>query len=180
MFLQVSVCQNGGSPSRGGLCPAEGLNRRGFCLGGLCPGVSVRGDLHLGEVSVQGFLSGGSLSWGLCTGGFSVQEVSVQGGLCQRDPLYGYLRPVLILLGCILFAMYLQSELYGIPDRADENLMDSLFQLYNKQVRPKGSKGEAATVNIAFSLLAINSLVSYILPICFVTWEKKVLSPFCA
>ena len=60
--------------------------------------------------------------------------------------------------------MDLHSELYGIPDRADENLLDSLFQLYNKQVRPKGNKGEPATVNIAFSLLAINSLVSYILP----------------
>ena len=67
--------------------------------------------------------------------------------------------------------MDLQPELYRIPDRADEDLVDSLLQRYHKQVRPKGSQGEPATVNIALSLLAINSLVSYIC--LFVIYHEK-------
>ena len=46
----------------------------------------------VGAVSVQGRLRPG----GFCRG------VSVQGDLCQRDPLYGNVRVVRILLECIL------------------------------------------------------------------------------
>ena len=64
--------------------------------GGLCPG----GSLSRRGFSVRGYLSGG----GVC----------VQVGLCQGDPPppYGYVRPVCILMECILvkIVQFLQSE----------------------------------------------------------------------
>ena len=50
-----------------------------------------------------------------------------------------------------------------ILDKTEENLLESMLVEYHRLVRPKGSHGEPATVSVAFSLLAINSLVSHIL-----------------
>ena len=50
-----------------------------------------------------------------------------------------------------------------ILDKTEEDLLESILQEYHRLVRPKGSHGEPATVSVAFSLMAINSLVSYIL-----------------
>ena len=59
------------------VCPQVGLSGRGVCLGGLCPG---------GRVSVQ-------------------VVGSLQGVLCQGDPLFYKERWVCILLECILVFM---------------------------------------------------------------------------
>ena len=112
----------------GGLCPG------GLCLGVSVQGVSVWGSLSRGSlsgglcpgglclgVSVQGVSVWGSLSGGLCPGALCPGRFSVQGGLWpgfpDRDPRYGYVRPIRILLECISvklndFAGY--SKLYYI------------------------------------------------------------------
>ena len=59
MFLQVSVCPQGGSVSTGGLCPDGSLFRgslsKGFSVQeGLCPGESLsREGLCPGKPSIQ-------------------------------------------------------------------------------------------------------------------------------
>ena len=67
--------------------------------------------------------------------------------------------------------------MYNILDKTEENLLESLLEEYHRLVRPKGSQGEPAAVSVIFSLSAINSLVSYILSICFVIWvvSKSVI-----
>ena len=86
MFLHLSVILFTGG---GGICV-----QRGFCRGGLCPGMT--------GVSVQGISGGG----GLCPGtrGIFQSRVSVQGGLCQRPPPppYGKEWAARILLECSL------------------------------------------------------------------------------
>ena len=89
--VHKGVSVQGGFLSRGSLSRGGSLSTGGLCLGGgVVQGVSVQGVSLQRGVSVQGFL---------CPeGGW----VSVRGGLCQRDPLYGKERAVRILLECIL------------------------------------------------------------------------------
>ena len=82
MFSQVSVCQHGGSPSRGGLCPAGGGG--GSHSEGLLPGSLCQGRSPSGEVSVQGFLSRGVSVWG-----FLYRGILCPGGLCPGGSLSG-------------------------------------------------------------------------------------------
>ena len=93
MFSQVSVCPQGGLS--------------------LCPGVvSVQGGSLSRGVSIQGSLSRGSLSGGSLFRGISACWVSVHGGLCHGDTLYGNERAVRILLECILvFHSFIHSSL---------------------------------------------------------------------
>ena len=103
---------------QGGFCPGGSLSRGGSLCGALClRGVSVQGGLCPGGslsrgVSVQGSLSRGSLSGGSLFRGVSACWVSVHGGLCHGDTLYGNGRAVRILLECILvFHSFIHSSL---------------------------------------------------------------------
>ena len=114
-----SVWGVGSLSGKKGLCPGRGsLSGEGVSVwgGGLClgrgslsGGLYLEGSLSKGVVSVlEGSLSKGG---GLCPGGSLVQcGVSVQEGLCHRDPPYGNERAVRILLECILVRIVYSSD----------------------------------------------------------------------
>ena len=96
MFSQVFVRPEGGSLSKGGLGPGEGVSvqgGRGPGEGSLSRWIQSRGEgLCPGEgVSVQvASAQGVCVQWGLCPGGVSVPGgFFVRGALCQGDPPYG-------------------------------------------------------------------------------------------
>ena len=69
------------------------------------------------DISVQEGVS----VWGrgcLCPeGSLSRRGVSVQGDLCQGDPLYGNMRAVRILLECILVSLCVHLTVVIYPSR---------------------------------------------------------------